>query len=811
MGIRLCRYFLLLFVFGVTTLSQADNAFDLSGPRIDIKVTRAGKTLPIAQVPNLQAGDRIWVRSQMPASQSVHYLLVAAFLRGSTNPPPDHWFMRAETWNKDVREEGIVFTVPPDAQQALLFLAPKTGGDFSSLRSAVQRKPGAFVRASQDLSQASLDRTRLDKYLNAVRQTSASDPASLHEVSSRLARSLGIKLDEQCFDKPTEQQAPCLMRNTDQLVLEDGHSQSMVAALTSAPNMDLVGVISGSKFGGGGAYSSYIGAFVDVAHIMESLHTAEYQYIPALALPKDEQVDLKLNNPPSFNKPKSVLVMSLPAVEAAQFPPLRAVDPKQIFCLQTPSLVLPAEGAPLVFSTPLAHDFVLHVDGKAGTSLDLPAHADPLHGGFAIDTSRLRTANLEADLHGTLRGYWGFQPIDGPVFQLRSSQTSQWEIASADQNSLIVGREDTLHLHSHDATCVDDVSLKDQHGNMRKTTWKVEKSDELKVQLPLKDDAPGAVTVLVKQHGLSKADEVTLHTYSEVGRLDRFTINAGDQHGVLKGTRLDEVAGLELNGVHFLPAGLSRVQEQDQLKLSASEPALTSGLHAGEKLQAKVALKDGRIVPLQTSVDAPRPKVSLISKNVQLNSPANSATIRLANPDDFPQDGRLSFFLKSEIPSAFPRAEKIQVANQDESSHVELTLADGGLTLQDSQTVLAVLDPLKSLGGSVFGPLRFRPVDADGVPGDWQALANVVRVPSLKDVTCPDSPDKQCTLNGTNLFLIDSIAADSEFKHSAPVPVGFSQTGIAVPRPNGTLLYIKLRDDPAAVNLVALPVLPERN
>jgi hypothetical protein len=250
----------------------------------------------------------------MPESQSVHYLLVAAFLRGSTNPPPEHWLMKAETWNKGVREEGIVFSVPQDAQQALLFLAPRSGGDFSALRSAVQRKPGAFVRASQDLSQASLDRTRLDKYLAAVRQVSATDPSQLHETSLRLARSLGIKVDEQCFDKPTEQQAPCLMHNTDQLVLDDGHSQSMVAALTAAPNMDLVGVISGSKLGGGGVYSSYIGAFVDVAHILENLHTAEYQYIPALALTKDDQVDLKLNNPPSFSKPKSVIVMSLPAV-----------------------------------------------------------------------------------------------------------------------------------------------------------------------------------------------------------------------------------------------------------------------------------------------------------------------------------------------------------------------------------------------------------------------------------------------------------------------------------------------------------------
>jgi hypothetical protein len=131
--------------------------------------------------------------------------------------------------------------------------------------------------------------------------------------------------------------------------------------------------------------------------------------------------------------------------------------------------------------------------------------------------------------------------------------------------------------------------------------------------------------------------------------------------------------------------------------------------------------------------------------------------------------------------------------------------------LQDSQTVMAVLDPLKSLGGSVFGPVRFRPVDSKGVAGDWQFLASIVRVPTLKEVTCPDTPDKQCTLAGTNLFLIDSIASDSEFKHSAPVPVGFSQGTIPVPRPNGTLLYIKLRDDPAAVNPVALPVLPEHN
>ena len=42
-----------------------------------------------------------------------------------------------------------------------------------------------------------------------------------------------------------------------------------------------------------------------------------------------------------------------------------------------------------------------------------------------------------------------------------------------------------------------------------------------------------------------------------------------------------------------------------------------------------------------------------------------------------------------------------------------------------------------------------------------------------------------------------------------PVPVGFADSTLAVPRPNGTLLYLKLRDDPAAINTAALPVLPE--
>jgi hypothetical protein len=311
----------------------------------------------------------------------------------------------------------------------------------------------------------------------------------------------------------------------------------------------------------------------------------------------------------------------------------------------------------------------------------------------------------------------------------------------------------------------------------------------------------------VKQFGLPKSDEVALHTYSEAAHLERFTINYGDQQGILRGTRLDQVEGVEVKGVKFSPAKLSRANEKDELRLTAGNVPPGNALLPEEKVVAHVALKDARVLDLQTTVEAARPKVTLISKNVQ-PGPTPTA-LRFGSADELPQDAKLAFFLKAVIPEKFSHAEKIEVATADEAFHVSLSVADGNLVMQDAENVLATLDPLKSFGASAFGPLRFRPVDAEGAKGDWQPLANLVRLPTLKEIRCPDSPDKQCKLSGTNLFLIDSVASDPQFTHTTPVPAGFMESTISVPRPNGTLLYIKLRDDPTTVNTLVLPVIPE--
>src|SRR5579872_1232606 len=384
---------LLMLTLVRTELARSEPApFDLAGPQLTVKVTRGSRTLPISQVPNLAAGDRLSILADLPATQTARYLLVAAFLRGSTNPPPSNWFFSCETWKEKAKcvHEGLTVTVPTEAQQVLLFLAPATGGDLRTLISAVQGRPGAFVRSSQDLNQASLDRERLDQYLSAIHSISDADPARLKEAAPLLARSLSIRLDEKCLDRSLTLQAPCLMQGQNSLILNDGHSTSIVEALTSGPASDLAMEASYTPQLSYGYYSPYIASVLDIARIMDSFRTAQYQYIPALTMPHGNELQLSLNTPPSFHDPKSVLVAALPAVEPAQLPPLHAVDPNEMFCARKTSLVLPVEGAPLVFASAYVRGLTLKLAGKDGRSLELAAKADPEQGGFVVDTSSLK-------------------------------------------------------------------------------------------------------------------------------------------------------------------------------------------------------------------------------------------------------------------------------------------------------------------------------------------------------------------------------------------------------------------------------------
>jgi hypothetical protein len=801
---------LLLFWCLVSTGAYAaDSAppFDLSGPKVDVRVKRGEVTLPIGEIPNLLAGDRLWIHPDFPESQATHYVLIVAFLRGATNQPPAEWFTRVETWTREVREEGVFITVPQEAQQALIFLAPETGGDFSTLRKAVTNRPGSFVRAVQDLQAASWDRMRLNAFLAEVRETSQTDPKSLKARSELAARSLGIKLEQQCFDKPSEQQAPCLVQHSDGLVLDDTNAQSRVAQLTSGSSADLMNQLSSSSLGRGGAYSPYIGAIVDTARILGQMHTAHFQYIPALALPTKDALDLRLNVPPSFRDPKSVVVVALPPVGPARLPPLHPVNPAECFCAQKPGLVLSAEGAPLVFATQLAHGLSLRIETKDGP-VDLPVKADSSQGGLVL--VHPAPSLPEGELNGVLRGKWGFDDWEGPRFRLRSALPGKWSVVSADQSALVVGREDTVRIEGENSLCVDRVDLRIANqtavGSSRRLAWKAPLPEQLEVTVPMKDASPGPVTLEIYQFGLEKPDRLPLTAYAEPAALDRLILSAGDAQAQLKGNRLDEVARVSQGSITWTPAGLTRVLDMDQLELSTVSS--TKALEPGKQYFANVQLRDGRLLRVPMSVKPARPQVTLLSKGTQHEVSATPSPVHLGSPDDLPVERRLVFFLRAIEPATFSRDEQVEVAATDGSFRAVLTLADGSLMLEDANTALGVIAPLLRFGSSAFGPLRTRVLSADGAAGDWLSLGTLVRLPGFEELRCPHSMARSCTLSGTNLFLAASFATSMRFDNATVVPPDFTGTQLSVPHPANGVLYLKLRDDPATVQTLTLPVLP---
>jgi hypothetical protein len=118
---------------------------------------------------------------------------------------------------------------------------------------------------------------------------------------------------------------------------------------------------------------------------------------------------------------------------------------------------------------------------------------------------------------------------------------------------------------------------------------------------------------------------------------------------------------------------------------------------------------------------------------------------------------------------------------------------------EDSQVAVVTFEPAKAFDASTFGPLRFRLVQG-GVAGDWQPLTTLVRLPALRSLKCAAEAKRGCELEGSNLFLIDSIASEPGFGRPVVVPEGFTASQLHVPSPVAGRLYVKLRDDRQAVN-----------
>ena len=478
--------------------------FDLVGPELSVSVTRAGRTLPISQVPALATGDIVRIEANLPADQSVRYRLVSSFLRGVTNPPPKSWISSAETWQQKEKKRTLKLTVPDHARQLVLFMAPDTGGDLSTISDAVRGRPGEFVRVTQDINKASLDRSRLNAFIQGIRSQENTHPEYLRNVAPVLSSSLAVKLNPDCLAKIVEFQAACLLENRDSLVLGDIHSNSLTETIIGAPT-DLALQLSATREAGYGFYSPYIGVVRDLARIFGAFNNPEFNYLPALGIQTGASVSLLLNSAPSFRKPKSVLVAALPAIEKNVPPPLRKSSDAPV-CATRAGAVFGVDGAPLIFATDYAHHMMLRLTNKDGEVMNIPVVARADRGGYVLDPSAHPT-KFAGSVSARLHGFWGFDAFDGPEFAVQFPQEEGWQVEKG--QSLIIGQKNRLEVKGSAFACVRNVSIQLPNGRSMDASWRAQDDGIMSIDLPLSElTVPGDVKISIQSFGAERAPVV---------------------------------------------------------------------------------------------------------------------------------------------------------------------------------------------------------------------------------------------------------------------------------------------------------------
>jgi len=185
---------------------------------------------------------------------------------------------------------------------------------------------------------------------------------------------------------------------------------------------------SGTPLLKSGNFGPFIGAVFDIARILDSFRTAQYQYIPALASARGRQLILTLNAPPSFHDPNRCWWWGCrPSKLRSSRRCIQSIPRRCIARKRTPD---PAGRGARWCSPRLRAWRNAEIPARDGTPVDLPARAEAERGGFAVDTSALRNMSLGDTTRASLRGYWGFDKYEGPSFQLVDAREQTWKLAA---------------------------------------------------------------------------------------------------------------------------------------------------------------------------------------------------------------------------------------------------------------------------------------------------------------------------------------------------------------------------------------------
>ena len=181
-------------------------------------------------------------------------------------------------------------------------------------------------------------------------------------------------------------------------------------------------------------------------------------------------------------------------------------------CGARPGLVLPVEGAPLIYSTAFARDMMVSITTADGKRIDLPVRARADRGGYVL-TEPLPAGALSGKVSAKLHGDWGFDRFEGPSFTLQFPGSGDWRADDSGQ-SLVVGRDNSVALTGPAAACVTAVTMRSGGGTPQAVPFTLRGADGITVTLPLKSARAGEVTLEVQQVGDAAPRTVALRAFS---------------------------------------------------------------------------------------------------------------------------------------------------------------------------------------------------------------------------------------------------------------------------------------------------------
>ncbi len=264
-------------------------------------------------------------------------------------------------------------------------------------------------------------------------------------------------------------------------------------------------------------------------------------------------------------------------------------------------------------------------------------------------------------------------------------------------------------------------------------------------------------------------------------------------------------------GSRLLPSTLNRVENLDQLLMNArrvhGEPGTRQAVCGARGTERRP-----RAESAASTVDPPRPR-GRIAQQRRSGGWRRSAAARATGQPGRSASRRTAGLL-SQVRRAgglSPRRERSKWPRPTPAFTPCWRLSDGSLMLEDARYRSGpAWSRSRASAPRHSGRCACAPIAADGAAGRLGSAGDVCAHARIQGIALPAMPSaKPCMLSGTDLFLAASFA--STLRRSTTRRMfrpQFTGTQLVVPHPVNGVLYLKLRDDPATVQTLTLPVTP---